>query len=87
MIEMTRHHTGCAPVIGLVAVAALPASAVEVTAVFQEGLSGYTRTRDTFVSSLDWDNPPQYRLNYGSSVILALSRDGDDNPLIVFDLG
>ena len=35
---------------------------------------------------MDWDTPPQHTVNYGQNDGLTLSRDGDDNPLLAFDL-
>ncbi len=58
----------------------------ERTQVLQQGLYGYSGVRDTWVSSSDWDEPPQYTVNYGQNGFLMLSRDGGDNPLIGFDL-
>ena len=56
------------------------------TAVLQQGLNGYSGVEDAWVSSNDWDNPPQYSENYGQNEILSLERDGGDNPLLRFDL-
>jgi hypothetical protein len=59
---------------------------VNQTRVFQQGLDAYTGGRDTWISRLDWDTPPQHTVNYGQNEILVLSRDGGDNPLLYFDL-
>lgn len=56
------------------------------TRVFQQGLSSYTGTSDTWVSALTWDTPPQTQVNYGQNTILRLSRNGGENPLLRFDL-
>ncbi len=56
------------------------------TAIFQQGLDGYAGVEDAWVSSNDWDNPPQYSENYGQNELLSLERDGGDNPLLRFDL-
>jgi hypothetical protein len=60
--------------------------AAEQTRIFQQGVNVYTGVADTWVSSEDWDTPPQYSLNYGQNDTLQLSRDGGDNPLIHFNL-
>ncbi|MBK7200223.1 DNRLRE domain-containing protein [Candidatus Amarolinea dominans] len=57
-----------------------------ITAAFQQGLAGYSGVRDTWVSSLDWDTPPQHTVNYGQNDGLTLSRNDGDNPLLAFDL-
>ena len=59
---------------------------ISQTRVFQQGLNGYTGASDTWISSLTWDHPPQYLVNYGQNNILRLSRDGSENPLLRFDL-
>jgi len=59
----------------------------EQTRVFQQGLAGYTGVRDTWVSTEDWDAPPQFTVNYGQNPVLTLSRDAGDNPLLRWDLG
>jgi hypothetical protein len=67
----------------------LPAGTAEAaprTVVLQQGKTGYTGAQDTWVSSLNWDTPPQYTVNYGRHRELMLSRDGGDNPLLRFDL-
>jgi len=56
------------------------------TITFQQGLDGYSGVADTWVSSNDWDTPPQYTVNYGQNEALQLDRDGGDNPLLRFDL-
>lgn len=56
------------------------------TTVFQQGLNGYSGVRDTWVSSLGWDTPPQHTVNYGLNDELILSRNAGDNPLLFFDL-
>ena len=60
--------------------------AVEQTRIFQHGVGGYTGGKDTTISRLGWDTPPQYSVNYGQNTTLELSRDGGDNPIIGFDL-
>lgn len=62
------------------------APATTQTRVFQQGLDGYAGVRDTWISAADWDSPPQHTVNYGQNKTLVLSRDGDDNPLLRFDL-
>jgi len=56
------------------------------TLTLRQGLNGYTGVTDTWVSSNDWDTPPQHTVNYGQNSSLRLDRDGGDNPLIRFDL-
>lgn len=56
------------------------------TLVLRQGHNGYTGVRDTWVSQLDWDTPPQHTVNYGANPLLVLSRDEGDNPLLRFDL-
>jgi hypothetical protein len=56
------------------------------TRVFQQGLDGYAGVRDTYVSEADWETPRQHTVNYGQNERLMLTRDGDDNPLLRFDL-
>ena len=63
-----------------------PAAASNHIVTFQQGLNGYAGVRDTWVSGLDWDTPPQHTVNYGQNADLVLSRDGGDNPLLRFDL-
>jgi hypothetical protein len=53
---------------------------------FQLGTNAYTEVRDTFVSTDEWETPPQYSRNYGQSEELIVSRDGGNNGLIRFDL-
>lgn len=53
---------------------------------FQQGFDAYSGVRDTWVSRLDWDTPPQHTVNYGQNTGLTLSRDGGDSPLLAFDL-
>ncbi len=65
---------------------AVAAPSVNQTFIFQQGLSGYAGARDSWVSRLDWDDPPQHLVNYGQNEDLILSRDGGENPLIRFDL-
>ena len=62
------------------------APAANHTIVLQQGLTGYTGVRDTWVSDLDWDTPPQYAANYGTNESLMLDRDGGQNPLLRFDV-
>ncbi len=54
--------------------------------VFQQGADGYTGLADTWISANDWADPPQHTVNYCLNPTLTLSRDGDDNPLLRFDL-
>lgn len=56
------------------------------TAIFQQGADGYSGVRDTYVSRLTWDSPPQVTRNYGQNSALVVDRDGGSNPLIAFDL-
>ena len=56
------------------------------TRILQQGLNGYSGVRDTWVSSQDWDTPPQHTVNYGQNQVLTLGRDDDDSPLIRFDV-
>lgn len=63
----------------------LRTSAVQ-TRIFQEGADGYTGLADTWISANDWADPPQHTVNYGLNPTLTLSRDGDDNPLLRYDL-
>jgi hypothetical protein len=56
------------------------------TAVFQQGANGYTGVRDTFVSRLTWDTPPQVTRNYGQNTALVVDRNGGSNALLRFDL-
>jgi hypothetical protein len=60
--------------------------ATEHTVILQQGLNGYSSVSDTWVSANDWATPPQYTVNYGQNEDLVLGRDGDDNPLLLFDL-
>lgn len=60
--------------------------AAEQTRIFQQGTNGYTGLADTWVSEQDWGNPPQHTLNYGQNESLILERNGDNNPLVRFDL-
>ncbi len=69
---------------GSMQVTAAPAG--EQTAIFQQGLDGYTGVKDAWVSSQDWGSPPQYSVNYGQNEALHLERDGDNNPILRFDL-
>lgn len=62
------------------------APTAEQTRVFQQGLNGYTGVRDSWVSTLDWDTPKQYTVNYGQNTGLTLSRNDGENPLLRFDL-
>ena len=63
-----------------------PAQAVSRQIVLQQGLNSYSGVSDTWISRLDWDNPPQYTVNYGRNEDLVLSRDGGENPVLRFDL-
>jgi hypothetical protein len=56
------------------------------TRIFQQGADGYTGLRDTWISANDWAAPPQHTVNYGINPLLTLSRNGDDNPLLRYDL-
>ncbi len=56
------------------------------TRIFQQGADGYTGLADTWISANDWADPPQHTVNYGLNPALTLSRDGDDNPLLRYDL-
>jgi len=60
--------------------------ATEETITFRYGLNGYTGVRDTFISTLDWGDPPQDTVNYGQNEAIVLSRDGGENPLVRFAL-
>jgi hypothetical protein len=60
--------------------------AVNQTKVFQQGLSGYTGVRDTWISTNNWDSPPQDTVNYGQNDVLKVERDEGDNPLLSYDL-
>ncbi len=62
------------------------APAVNHTVILQQGLNGYIGVRDTWVSGLDWDTPPQHIVNYGANESLMLDRDGGNNPLLRFDV-
>jgi len=73
------------PAVGVASPAPDWAAAVQ-TWVFQQGVDGYTGLQDTWVSANDWASPPQHTVNYGINPVLTLSRDGDDNPLLRYDL-
>jgi len=60
--------------------------AVNQTKVFQQGLSGYTGVRDTWISTNDWAPTPQDTVNYGQNDVLKVERNEGDNPLLRFDL-
>jgi hypothetical protein len=47
------------------------ADAKNKTPIFQQGLSGYSGVRDTFISTEAWDTPPQFTRNYGQNEQLA----------------
>ena len=65
---------------------AVPSTATERTLTLQLGADGFTGVRDTFVSTNDWDSPPQHTVNYGQNTELILGRDNGENPLLFFDL-
>jgi len=60
--------------------------AVEQTVVLRRGVTGDEVVVDTNVQSNDWDDPPQYTINYGRNELLVLDRDGGSSVLIRFDL-
>ena len=60
--------------------------AVEQTRIFQQSLADYTGVKDTWISTNDWDSPPQNMRNYGQNDVLMLERNEGDNPLLRFDL-
>jgi hypothetical protein len=86
-IGWKRHPLGALAVaVALGCGAGTAAQGAEVTRTLRQGLDGYSGVRDTWVSRLDWDNPPQHTVNYGRNPLLVLSRDGGDNPLVRFDV-
>ena len=75
------------PISDVVAAPSGPSQILGVqTRIFQQGADGYAGLRDTWVSASDWAAPPQHTVNYGINPALTLSRDGDDNPLLRYDL-
>lgn len=62
------------------------AEAVSQTRDFQQGLDAYAGVADTWISTEDWGDPPQYTVHHGTDSTLELQRDGRGNPLIRFDL-
>lgn len=89
MCRFTRSraiHIKLAVLFLVVGLPAAPAHAVSKQIVLQQGLNGYAGVTDTWISSLDWDNPPQHTVNYGQNEELVLSRDGGENPVLRFDL-
>jgi len=65
---------------------AAPLFSGETTLVFQYGQNGYIGTSDTYVSTHNWDTPPQHTVNYGQNQYVVLSRNAGDNPIVKFDL-
>jgi hypothetical protein len=58
----------------------------QVKKVFRQGLKGYKGVRDTWISTEDYNRPPQYRCNYGRNSQLIVVRDNLNNVLLSFDL-
>ncbi len=40
----------------------------------RQGMNGYAGVRDTWISSAEWDTPPQRTVNYGQNETLVLGR-------------
>ncbi|PIE89358.1 MAG: hypothetical protein CR997_11560 [Acidobacteria bacterium] len=85
-IQNNRGHAMNWLYIFIIGFFAIGMQAADLTVTFQQGLNGYSGVSDTWVSTNSWDTPPQHTVNYGQNESITLMRDGDQNPLLKFDL-